>query len=122
MNSYGYVNVINLPTFISPITGRAESCLDHVWHNQRETCASFVLQPAIWDHYAVARIFNAWHNNDRIQIVFRDFSESNTQKFESNVTNVFDNCVLPRQNDGECARYLDKFLCASMASLSYEIT
>ena len=32
------------------------------------------------------------------------------------MTNVFDNCVLPRQNAGECARYLDKFLRASFDS------
>ena len=92
------------------------SCLDHVRHNLRETCASFVLQPAVSDHYAVACIFNACHNNDRIQIVFRDFSERNTKKFESNVTNFFDNCVLPQQNASECARYLDKFLRASFNS------
>ena len=45
-----------------------------------------------------------------VQNVFRDFSESNTEKCESNATNVFDTCVLPQQNAGECACYIDKFL------------
>ena len=110
MNSYGFVNVIDLPTYISPTSGTEKSCLDHIWHNFRDNYDSFVVQPSISDHYAVVCVFNMKCENEIITITFRDLSLANIENFKNKVDDEFINCKLPQQNANECAQYLDTFL------------
>ena len=57
MSSFGFVTEINIPTYVSPISGEEKSCLDHIWHNLRSNCNSSVVRPAISDHFAVSIFF-----------------------------------------------------------------
>ena len=110
INSYGFVNVIDLPTYISPTSGTEKSCLDHIWHNFRDNYDSFVVQPSISDHYAVVCVFNMKCENEIITITIRDLSLANIENFKNKVGDVFINCKLTQQNANECAQYLDTFL------------
>ena len=56
-HQFSFVNEINLPTFNSPNNGSAISSIDHVWHNLNAPRCSFVVSPALSDHYAVCVLF-----------------------------------------------------------------
>ena len=53
MHQNGYVNEINMKTYISPITHSELSCLDHIWNSFQYNKKSFVVKPNISDHYAI---------------------------------------------------------------------
>ena len=84
-HQYGYVNEINLPTYISPVTNQELSCLDHFWHNLNFNRKSFVLEPNLSDHYGTCVIFEKNTDNPPKSIRFRDFSETRVENFYSNL-------------------------------------
>ena len=83
MNSFGFTNGINLPTYVSPDGRELNSCIDHVWENTRCASESFVLAPNLSDHYFVATVFNKNIKNGKTKIRFRDFSANNKNFFIS---------------------------------------
>ena len=112
VSSYGLQNVIDVPTYISPISGVELSSLDHICHNLRFSCNSFVIEPALADHYAVACIFDANSSEKYKKIQFRDVSAKNIEKFDNEVQNIFMQCSPPQQNANECAKYIENFMLA----------
>ena len=91
MCSYGFVIEINIPTYVSPVTGTETSCLDHIWHNLCSTCSSGVIRPALPDHYPVYCAFDVEIKTNPIKINFRDFSMANIRQFKNVVEEVFNN-------------------------------
>ena len=109
MSSFGFVNEINIPTYVSPISGEEKSCLDYICHNFCSKFNSSVVRPAISDHFAVI-FFDITVSSKSMRINFRDFSCRNIENFENNVQDLFDNCNLPQVYANECAKYIDTFL------------
>ena len=57
-HQYRFVNEINMPTCISPSNASSIASIDHVCHNLNIPRCSYVVFPALSDHYAVCVIFN----------------------------------------------------------------
>ena len=84
-SSYGFVNGINAPTYVSPSTNIPSSCLDHILYNLPISCQSFVIHPNLADHFAVSSIFNHSIDEPPLILKFRDFSSENIQNFTDNL-------------------------------------
>ena len=56
-HQYGLINEINLPTYVSPSTGIVTSSIDHLWHNLNCSRRSYVVSPALSDHYTICVVF-----------------------------------------------------------------
>ena len=85
LNSFGLVNEINLPTYVSPITEVESSCLDHVYHNLSLSRDIYVVTPNMADHNAVSVIFHLDIKQKFETVRFRDYSEENLNQFRNNV-------------------------------------
>ena len=85
MTSFGFVNEINIPTYVSPITGSDMSCIDHLWHNYSFSTVtnSYVIKTALSDHYAIFCIFNLDVDKRMVRVKFRDFSNENMCRFNN---------------------------------------
>ena len=106
---YGFSNEINLPTYVSPITNTALSCLDHMITNINLTKKSIVIKPNISDHYPICMFFTKNINLPCKKVTFRDFSESNVLKFREHVEREF-RAYMPTSDDpNEQALYLTNF-------------
>ena len=105
-----FVNKINLPTFISIGNGSAVSSIDHVWHNLNVPRSSYVVFPALSDHYAVCVIFKVEHDSPPKTIRFPYFSDVNTEHFAENIEAEFHLCLPPVMNPNEYAEQLVNFL------------
>ena len=109
-HQYGFINKINLPTYVSPSTGIDTSSIDHLWHNLNCSRCSYVVSPALSDHYAICVIFRNNHDSPPKSIRFRDFSEANAELFALNMENEFISCSPPHSNPNEYVDYLVIFL------------
>ena len=94
-HEYSFVNEIKLSTFISPSKGSATSSIGHVWHNLNVPRSSYIVTPALCDHYAVGVIFKVKHENPPKTTSFRDFSDINTKLFAENMDAEFLLCSPP---------------------------
>ena len=110
LESYGYKNLITLPTHVNQSTNLDGSCLDHIVHNLQIEADSYVLNPNISDHYAVAAVFHTIIENKPIKIKFRDFSIINIRKFKNNINREFLRFNLPFCTIDEHASYIIQFL------------
>ena len=110
LQSYNFVNMINIDTYESPVADRQDSCLDHLWHNLDYDCSSFVLQPSFSDHCAIIGVFDVKVINKDIKIQFRDFSIRNINNLNENIFNEFSHCSPPTDDANQFATYLDQFL------------
>ena len=109
-NSYGFRNIINSYTYVSPISGDDTSCLDHLWHNLDVDVDSFVLVPSISDHYAILGIFKIILIEKNIKIRFRDFSLDNKDVFLNSMYDEFAMCQPPIDDVNACSEYITCFL------------
>ena len=57
LHQYSFVKEINLQTYISPTDGNTTSSLDQTWHNQNSPRGSYLVSPALSDHFAVCVAF-----------------------------------------------------------------
>ena len=89
MTSYGFVNAVSLPTFVSSSTFEESSCIDHIWYNMNDAAKGFVIEPNLSDHYAVSCVFSQTIETNIIIQKFRDFSSRNVEAFLSNADSVF---------------------------------
>ena len=111
MQSFGYENFINVPTYISPQNDTETSCLDHIWANFAcRNARGFTVGPNLSDHYAVCCIFDIFTKNVPEKIKFRNFCQENIQKFESNATHEFNSFLPPSNGINEYATYLKDFI------------
>ena len=83
-SSYGYINTISLPTYVSSSYDDAISCIDHLWTNIDHVKESFVITPPFSDHHAICTYFNLKCEHTLININFRDYSRRNIDRFENN--------------------------------------
>ena len=109
-HQYSFVNEISLPTFISPSNGSAVSSIDHVWHNLNVPRYSYVVSPALSDHYAVCIIFKINYDSPPKTTRFRDFSDVNSEGFAENIDVEFLLCSPPVSNPNEYAEYVVNFM------------
>lgn len=108
--SYGFNNEVNIKTYVSPITGQDKSILDHIWHNLTFKCVTFVIRPALSDHYSVVTVFDTTINEQLTRIRFRDFSRHNIDIFKTQMVtevNYFNPTTI---NANEHAEYIINFL------------
>ena len=70
LHQYGLINEINLPTYVPPSTGIATSSIDHLWHNLDCSRRSYVVSPALTDHYAICVILRINHDSPPKSIRF----------------------------------------------------
>ena len=110
MISYGFVNEIILPTYVSPSTGHNVSCLDHIWHNFDIDRRSYILQPNMSDHFAVSTVFLDRVNSGTTVIKFRDYSDINKQRFTENIIHELSQFDPPNNNVNDYANSLINFL------------
>ena len=110
MNSFGYFNEINLPTYVSPVTESESSCLDHVWHNLSLSRDSYVVVPNVADHNAISVIFHLNLKNKLEIIKFRNFSDENIDKFRQNVEREFLNFTPISYEPNYFCIYFENFL------------
>jgi len=110
LESYGLVNEVNLPTYVAPTTFEEKSVLDHIWHNLIIDRKTYVVRPALSDHYAVIVCFQNHINNKELKIKFRDFSENNIDIFVNSMQGEFSSCNPPYSNSDVCAEYIGDFL------------
>ena len=108
--SYGFTNVITLPTYISPITNNELSCIDHIWQNLGSNSVGFVIHPNLADHYFVASIFDNLLDEPPITIKFRDFSETNVERFLGRMDDEFLLFDPPISDVNEFTEYFLSFL------------
>ena len=108
-NSYGLQNEISLPTYICPSDLSEKSCIDHIWHNLSISCNSFVIEPAIADHYAALTVFKTIIEKKPIKLNFRDFSTRNVANYLENISTEFSNIRI-KNEPNEYATYLSEFL------------
>ena len=62
-HQYGHINNTNLPTCVSPITGVNTSSMNHLSHNLNCSRRSYVVSPALFEHYAKRVIFRINHDS-----------------------------------------------------------
>ena len=110
LSSYGFVNEINIKTYISPVTNQDKSCIDHVIHNLDHKCVSNVIRPAIADHYSVLSIFDTRIEKQLTTIKFRDFSFCHIDRFVNNMEYEFNEFLHPVSNVNLHTNYLILFL------------
>ena len=110
MEPYGFVNEININTYVSPITGLEKSTLDHIWHNLGYECKSHVIRPALSDHYFISCVFNLNIRNIPVKIRFRDFSVRNIDEFKNKMNFEFTKFRPPILNVNIFANYIIEFL------------
>ena len=108
--SYGFINEVNLPTYVSPATWEEKSCLDHIQHNLPCGGSGFVISPGISDHLPVAFVANTKTSNKTSKIKFRDFSDRNKDSFRINMQREFSQCDPPNIDVNNRAGYLEDFL------------
>ena len=109
-NEFGFYNEIDKPTFFSPITNTAISCLDHVFTNLNYPKKSFVVEPPLADHFGTCVTFVNKVKNILNKERFRDYSSRNTDRFRENLDIEFRNFRSPQTHANEKALYLQKFL------------
>ena len=107
--SYGLQNEITIPTYVCPSDFSEKSCIDHIWHNQTIQCNSFIIEPAIADHYGALSVFKTQMSKKPIKLNFRDFSRRNVDKFLDNIQAEFAN-LCTKNDPNEYAAYLSEFL------------
>ena len=105
-SEYGFYNEINIPTYHSPITQSDVSCLDHIFHNLNHSCRSFVVEPRLADHYGVCLLIDNQTAVPNRIIKFRDYSEQNIDKFNSNFVQDLDSFLPPTDEIESYAQYL----------------
>ena len=110
MNSFGFINEVNLPTYVLPSNNRAVSCLDHLWHNLSIERKSFVVYPNIADHFLILVCFKLKIKNGFTITKFRDFSEDNCSEFRSKIDREFSNFSPSRMNCDSFCQSLSQFL------------
>ena len=108
--SYGFVNEVNINTYVSPITYQDKSILDHVWHNLKLKCETLIVRPALSDHYSICSIFDIQMGNERRKVRFRDFSDDNIDSFSSGVAVEFGRFGMPLADAHSHAAHLVSFL------------
>ena len=109
-HQYGLLNEINLPTYVSPSTGIETSSTDHLSHILNCSRRSYVVSPAVPDHYAICAIFRIIHDSPPKSVRFRDFSEGNAELFTLNKEIEFISRSPPHSNPNEYGDYLVFFL------------
>ena len=77
-HQYNLVNENNLSTYTSHSNGSAIPSIDHVWHNLNFPRSSYVVSPALSDHFAVFKVKQDSHLQT---IRFRDLGDVNTERF-----------------------------------------
>ena len=92
-HQYGFANEINLPTYVSPSTGIETSSIDHLWHILNCSRCSYVVSPALSDHYVVC-------------VIFRINCDCPPELFALNMENEFISCPPLHSNPNEYAAYL----------------
>ena len=80
-SQFGYINVINKPTYFSSILKQDTTCLDHILHNMKLKTNNCILKPKLSDHYAVALISDARIDSHFKKIKFRNFCMQNKNRF-----------------------------------------
>ena len=79
-------------------------------HNLEFNIKTSIVQPSIADHYAIATYINAPLPPESTNIEFRDYSESNTQRFLTNCSMEFSTCDPPCDSVDNYTDYLVDFL------------
>ena len=49
-----HMNELNLPAYVLPSAAIATFSIDHLWHKSNCPRRSYVVSPALSDHYAIA--------------------------------------------------------------------
>ena len=89
LNCYCSENSITIPTYVSPSTLADESCLDHILYNFSNETVSYVLEPALADHYAAITIFDTSSIKKPISLKFRDYSMENVRNYSGSIHSEF---------------------------------
>lgn len=69
---------INCPTRIA---SNSATVIDHIWTNFTIPFHSYVIESHISDHFPIALILPTTNINDKVKVKFRNFSQSNVDKF-----------------------------------------
>ena len=107
---YSFLNENNLQTYISPSNGTPIASLDHTWHNLNSQGYSYVVSPALSDHYAVCVIFRVKHNSTPKSIRFREYIGANAERFAAKFDSVFLYLSPLNSNPNEDAEYIVDFM------------
>ena len=87
--SYGYLNTISLPTYVSSSHDHVTSCIDHFWTNISQIKEAFVITPLFSDHHGICTYFSLNSERDLVEIKFRDYSRRNIDNFNNNLESEF---------------------------------
>lgn len=103
MSTFNFVNFVTKPTCINPQNGTPASLLDHIWSNCLFDSSSFVFNDRISDHLPCALVSNipTRKSINKIKLKFRNFSETNKEKFKADSDRLFHNFVLSNTNVNE---------------------
>ena len=75
--------------------------IDHVWDNLNFPRSSYVISPALSDHYVICVIFKIEQDSSPKTIRFRNFSDFNRERFAENNDAEFLLCCPPVSNPNE---------------------
>ena len=78
--------------FFSSGNVSAISSIDQVCHNLNDQSSSYVVSPALSDHYAVCVLFKVKRDSPQKTICYRFFSDVNTERFAENIDAEFFPC------------------------------
>ena len=87
--SYGYLNTISLPTYVSSSHDHVTSCIDLFWTNISQIKEAFVITPLFSDHHGICTYFSLNSERDLVEIKFRDYSRRNIDNFNNNLESEF---------------------------------
>ena len=99
LGSFGYENLIDNLTYVSPITGSETSCLDHLWCNfASDSDQGLVIRPGISDHYPICFITKT-HIQCPSTIKFRNLCNANVERFKNRISEEFSSLDLSGSSD-----------------------
>ncbi len=100
MSEDGFKLYIDEPTHCSHVTGMPNSIIDLAWCNFHSDCTGVVLDYPLTDHLPIVFGFKIGIKNPKITKRFRDFSNDNVQKFDSDWPDLFSGyqCVTDNVN------------------------
>ena len=110
MSSFDFCCNIDKPTYFCSTKKKPTSCLDHYWHNFKNSIDYFIIYPPFSDHMAVIMCVYCNSTSEFKTITFRDFSLANKTNFLENLENECSSFQLCSTDiNSEITRFLQWF-------------
>ena len=116
MQAYHFYPIISKPTRFPPNLHEAPSLIDHIWINRLNSFKSGIISLDLTDHCPIFLLYPIPNtcSNEKIEVQFRDFSDSNMLKFTEDIENFEWRSIKCENVSDYLQRFIDtlnKFYC-----------